>query len=287
MIQYPVNADPIYFLSHLVASLQPFADAHSVSLSFESEIKSLQLNYHPETVIADLIPLLCRIITFTPQKQKVKLSVLVSDSKDEIYLKLLISNTGVNLTHVREIVAHIHHPVIVHETEDNRSIFEMRWQVEASIEPIAEFTPHINHPPDNVRSFHAEVRKRMSLTLNKPQYRMALLESQKPKEAIFLQKTMAMIDVHLADESFDANQLARSLAISRMQLHRRLKPLIQQSPGHFIRDIRLAKAKDMIEKEDLTLGEISYKTGFQSQSHFTRTFIKKYGVRPSAYRKGK
>ncbi|MEO6687234.1 MAG: helix-turn-helix transcriptional regulator, partial [Dyadobacter sp.] len=201
--------------------------------------------------------------------------------------RLLISNTGVNLTRVREIVAHIHHPVIVHETQDNHSIFELRLHVEVPNEPIADFIPHINHPPDNVRSFHAEVRKRMSLTLNKPQHRMALLELQKPKEAIFLQKTMAMIDVHLADESFDANQLARSMAISRMQLHRRLKPLIQQSPAHFIRDIRLAKAKDMIEKEDLTLGEISYKTGFQSQSHFTRTFIKKYGVRPSAYRKGK
>lgn len=287
MIQYPVKADTILFLKHLVDAVKPFARAHSVVLTFQSERKDFHASYHPESISSDLIQLLCRVITFTPQNQKVNLSVVLSQSNDQVYLKLLIGNTGVNLTRVKEIVVDIHNPVIVHDTEDNHSIFEMRWHVETTIEPITDITPHINHPPDNVRSFHAEIRKRMSLMLNKPLHRMALLESQKPKEAIFLQKIMAIIDAHLADESFDTNQMARSMAISRMQLHRRLKPLIQQSPGHFIRDIRLAKAKDMIEKEDLTLGEISYKTGFQSQSHFTRTFIKKYGVRPSAYQKGK
>ncbi|MBK8425522.1 MAG: AraC family transcriptional regulator [Lewinellaceae bacterium] len=43
----------------------------------------------------------------------------------------------------------------------------------------------------------------------------------------------------------------------------------------------------MIEQEDLTIGEIGFRVGFQSQSHFTRAFIAKFGVRPTAYRRGK
>ena len=116
---------------------------------------------------------------------------------------------------------------------------------------------------------------------------MAVLAAQKPKEAVFLQKVMAVINVHISDETFDVEQLARSMAMSRMQLHRKLKPLTHQSPAHYIRDMRLAKAKTMIVTEDLSIGEICFQVGFQSQSHFTRAFIEKYGVRPTAYRKGK
>ncbi len=287
MIQYPVKADTILFLKYLVNAVKPFARAHSVVLTFQSEHKDFHASYHPESISSNLIQLLCRVITFTPQNQKVKLTAKLSQTQDQAYLKLLIENTGVNLGRVREIISQLSLPVIVHDKEDYQTIFEIRWYLEVPIEPIPAGITTISHPPDNVRSFHSEVRKRMSLNLNMPGHRMTLLESQKPKEAIFLQKVNAMILAHLGDESFDTNHLAQSMAISRMQLHRRLKPLIHQAPAQYIRDTRLAKAKEMIEKEDLTLGEISYKTGFQSQSHFTRTFIKKYGVRPSAYRKGK
>ena len=116
---------------------------------------------------------------------------------------------------------------------------------------------------------------------------MAVLLAQNPKEAVFLQKVIAVINVHIVDETFDGEQLARSMAMSRMQLHRKLKPLVNQSPAHYIRDIRLTKAKELIEKEDLSIGEICFSVGFQSQSHFTRAFIEKFGVRPTAFRKGK
>ena len=116
---------------------------------------------------------------------------------------------------------------------------------------------------------------------------MAILASESPQAFVFLQKVKAVINAHLADETFDVEQLARSMAMSRMQLHRKLKPLVNQSPAHYIRDVRLTRAKTMIEKEDLSIGEICFQVGFQSQSHFTRAFVEKFGVRPTAYRKGK
>jgi len=36
MLHYPIESDVLLFLKGIIASLQPFAQAHSVALSFES-----------------------------------------------------------------------------------------------------------------------------------------------------------------------------------------------------------------------------------------------------------
>ncbi len=287
MVFYPVEADILIFLRQLVASLQPFAKAQSVDLSFESDRKTLKLSYHPETIASDLTQLLCRIVTFTPQNQSVTLKASLIDEPEKYYLKLIIENTGVNLSPIGEIAAKTRNPVIVHAEEDKSTRYEIHWQLEKQPDVHAAASPNNLHPPDSVRGFYAAVRDRMSLHFRKPENKMAVLAAQNPKAAVFLQKANVVIIAHLGDETFDVEKLARFMAMSRMQLHRRLKPLVNKSPAHYIRDIRLAKAKTMIEKEDLSIGDICFQVGFQSQSHFTRAFIEKYGVRPMAYRRGK
>jgi AraC-like DNA-binding protein len=287
MIHYPVEADVLLFLRQLVESLQPFANAHSVTLSFESSKKVLKLSYHPETIASDVIQLICRIVTFTPQNHNVKLSVTLHDEGAQFYVKLMVENTGVNLSRISEIPIHVRNPVIIHADRDKSTAYEIHWHLEKPIDDTPSVSTNISHPPDDVRGFYAAVRNRMSVHFKKQENRMTVLAVQNPKEAVFLQKVMAVINAHIGDETFDSEALARSMAMSRMHLLRRLKPLVNQSPAHYIRDVRLIKAKDMIEKEDLSIGEICFQVGFQSQSHFTRAFIEKYGVRPTAYRKGK
>jgi AraC-like DNA-binding protein len=256
-------------------------------LTFESEKKTLKLSYHPETVASDVLQLICRVVTFTPQNQKVVLKVFLIDEQGAFYLKLLIENTGVNISRVGEITKGMRNAVKIYADDDKSTGYEILWHLEKPIEVTPSVSANISHPPDNVRGFYAAIRNRMSAHFKKEEKKMALLASENPKEAIFLQKVMAIVNAHMDDETFDVEQLARSLAMSRMHLHRRLKPLVNLSPAHYIRDRRLIKAKELIEKEDLSIGEICFKVGFQSQSHFTRAFVEKFGVRPTAYRKGK
>ncbi|GAB2561857.1 helix-turn-helix domain-containing protein [Spirosoma areae] len=287
MLQYPVESDVLLFLRGIVTSLQPFATAHSVGLSFESDTESLRLRYHPETVASDLTQLLCRVVTFTPQHQRVRLVATLVNERDTFFLKLVVENTGVNLSRISEIATQTRNPVIVHANRDKSTAYEIQWPLENPIETPSSVSANVSHPPDDVRNFFAAVLNQMSGHLKKQTNRMAVLAAEKPKEAIFLQKVMAVIHAHIADETFDVEQLARFMAMSRMQLHRRLKPLVNQAPAHYIRDLRLTRAKTMIEKESLSIGEICFQVGFQSQSHFTRAFIGKFGVRPTAYRRGK
>ena len=284
MINYPVKSDVLLFLRQLVASLQPFAQAHSVALTFECDKETLLLSYHPETVASDVMQLLCRVVTFTPQHQRVKLSTTLHDEGDTFYLKLVVENTGVNISRVREIAAKTQNPVIVHTDRDKSTAYEIHWFLEKPIDPYPSVSSPVSHPPDDVRGFHAAVRNRMSTHFKKQENRLAILAAENPQAAVFLQKVITVIHAHIGDEAFDVEQLAQSMGMSRMQLHRKLKPLVHLSPVHYIRDVRLIRAKELIEKEDLTIGEICFQLGFQSQSYFTRAFIEKYGVRPTAYR---
>ena len=114
---------------------------------------------------------------------------------------------------------------------------------------------------------------------------VAALYNKRPQEAIFLQKINALILANLEDEQFDSTALCKAMSMSRTQLFRRLKPLIREAPAHYIKTMRLQKAKELLETTDLTVGEVVFKTGFQSKSHFTKIFLQRYGVLPSVYRR--
>jgi AraC-like DNA-binding protein len=102
--------------------------------------------------------------------------------------------------------------------------------------------------------------------------------------ALFIRKVNSIILSQLENEHFDTACLARSLAMSRSQLYRKLKPLIRQSPGTYIRYIRLEKAKELLIVTTMPVGDIGLKVGFPDPSHFGRAFKNQYGFTPTQMR---
>jgi AraC-like DNA-binding protein len=98
-----------------------------------------------------------------------------------------------------------------------------------------------------------------------------------------MKKINNLISENLDKEGFDANHLSKAMQMSRAQLYRKLQAMIRQTPGCYIRKIRIQKAKELLETTDMRVGEVAYKTGFQTSSHFTRLFIQYYGVKPSLF----
>ncbi len=284
-MKYLIEADIIVFLKHLVAALEPFAQAQQVSLHFRSEAPQLLLRYHPEEISIALTTLLCRVLTFTPQRESVTLSASLVDSAHAFYIRLLLENTGADLSRIGEITKSCKFPIRVTPNAENGTQYELHWQLERQPGHLHENVyPNANIPPQ-IRGFYAAIRKRLQSHFTHLENKISAIAAKNPQDAVFLQKVNAIILANLDQEDFDANRLSRSLAMSRTQLFRRLKSLMQESPAYYIRCFRLQKAKEMLETSDLTVGEVAFKTGFQSQSHFTRVFIERYGVRPSAFRR--
>jgi AraC-like DNA-binding protein len=137
--------------------------------------------------------------------------------------------------------------------------------------------------PNFIPDYYAEVRKRLRSHFTKSENLVEGLSRQNPREAAFLKKVNDMILSNLENRQFDANYLSEIMSMSRTQLFRRLKPIIRQSPGSYIRLIKLQKAKELFETTDLRISEVALKTGFETASHFTKVFTKQYGVKPSLF----
>jgi YesN/AraC family two-component response regulator len=99
----------------------------------------------------------------------------------------------------------------------------------------------------------------------------------------FLEKVMAIIESHLDDPGFLAEDFQKEIGMSRMQLHRKLKALTDHAPGEFIRVQRLVRASEMLSKTDSNVTEVCYQTGFTSLSYFAKCFKKQFGTTPKAY----
>ncbi|RCR66855.1 ATP-binding protein [Larkinella punicea] len=107
------------------------------------------------------------------------------------------------------------------------------------------------------------------------------------REAEFLEKAIQIIDEHMTDEAFSVEVLQREMGMSRMQLHRKLKALTDQSASDFIRSIRLQRAADLLQQPGIQIAEAAYLSGFQHLSYFTRCFKEQFGRLPSEFAKQK
>lgn len=94
------------------------------------------------------------------------------------------------------------------------------------------------------------------------------------------------IEENLSDENFSVEDLAQNLGMSRSTLHRKLIKLCGKSANELIKDIRLSRAKKLLENDTATVSEIAYQVGFNTPSYFNKVFKSKYGVSPGEVKKG-
>jgi AraC-like DNA-binding protein/TolB-like protein/Tfp pilus assembly protein PilF len=103
-------------------------------------------------------------------------------------------------------------------------------------------------------------------------------------EGQFEERINQIVLENIDNEYFTVEELARRAGLSPSMLHRRLKKLTGKSSKAYITEIRLARARELIEEEDVTISEVAYKVGFKSPSYFIRVFKKYFKVSPGEYK---
>lgn len=99
----------------------------------------------------------------------------------------------------------------------------------------------------------------------------------------FLEKAKNLIDEHMANPDFSVEMLAQEMAMSRVQLHRKLKSLTDNSASDLMRNLRLKRAAELLKEGELNVTQVSYEVGISSLSYFAKAFKEQYGVTPSEY----
>ncbi len=100
----------------------------------------------------------------------------------------------------------------------------------------------------------------------------------------FLQHINEIIEANLSNEKFGIEELSSKMGMNRMSLYRKIKSSTNKSGSQFIRELRLVKGKELLENEDITVSEVSYRVGFGSPTYFSKCFREYFGVTPGELR---
>ena len=103
------------------------------------------------------------------------------------------------------------------------------------------------------------------------------------KDKQFMGQLVSVIESELTNPAFDVDQLCIHLNMSRTKLYELIKRLTGQSIIEFIRTIRLNKAVYIMTHEDVSISEVIFRVGIQTQSYFTKAFKKEFGKTPSQF----
>lgn len=103
-------------------------------------------------------------------------------------------------------------------------------------------------------------------------------------EKLFLNKLMAIIENRIGDSSFDVPGFSSEIGMESSVFHRKLKAIINQSPGEFIRSMRMKRAAQLLYDKNLPINEIASMVGFENNTNYFSTVFRKYfGKSPSEY----
>ncbi|WP_430814788.1 nickel-binding protein [Carboxylicivirga sp. RSCT41] len=105
----------------------------------------------------------------------------------------------------------------------------------------------------------------------------------KRSEESFIEQLFHTMEKSCKKEGFKLDKLATELGVSKSQLYRKIVALMHLSPNDFIKEYRLSKALKMMEKQECSISEIAYETGFSSPSYFSKCFKERFGILPSLF----
>ena len=101
----------------------------------------------------------------------------------------------------------------------------------------------------------------------------------------FIKKLSDIVLTNICDENFGAEKLAEKAGMSHASLHRKVRAITHGDISQFIREVRLRRAMEMLQKNEGNVVEIAFRVGFGSASYFSRCFREYFGFPPGEVRK--
>jgi AraC family carnitine catabolism transcriptional activator len=92
------------------------------------------------------------------------------------------------------------------------------------------------------------------------------------------------IMVNNIEEPVSTTELAHRLGLSRRQIERIFSRHGFEPPNKYYKNLRLQRARQLIEQTRMSLIEIAFACGFETQSSFSRNYKRTFGMPPNADR---
>jgi signal transduction histidine kinase/AraC-like DNA-binding protein/CheY-like chemotaxis protein len=189
---------------------------------------------------------------------------------------------GISLLHIfKNDIRTSHIPIILLSGQTN---------INQQIEGMKNLADVYITKPFNVQYLEQTVRSLIANRVKLKDHFTAEMPSSLKNQSIgkidrkFISEFSSIVESNLANEQFNAEDIAKELNISRVQLYRKVKALMNVNVNDYIVTVRLQRAKYLLQHEELTISEISYSVGFSSPAYFSTVFKSKFGITPTAFK---
>jgi transcriptional regulator GlxA family with amidase domain len=93
-----------------------------------------------------------------------------------------------------------------------------------------------------------------------------------------------LMEAHV-DERLSLDAIAKRIGLSRRQLERLFRQHLDRHPGRYYRELRLNRARQLLQQTNMSVMAITVSCGFQSAAHFSSCYKDLFGHPPSAERR--
>ncbi len=92
-------------------------------------------------------------------------------------------------------------------------------------------------------------------------------------------QVIGVMEQHM-EEPLSPDALAEEIGVTRRQLERLFCSAMKDTPTHFYLGLRLARARELLQQTDMSITTVCVACGFESPSHFSRTYRTRFGSSP-------
>jgi signal transduction histidine kinase/DNA-binding response OmpR family regulator len=116
-----------------------------------------------------------------------------------------------------------------------------------------------------------------------PEIRVHTTNSNK-QDRKFVNDFTAIVEENLGNERFSVEDICQQLTISKVQLYRKVKLLLNCNVNDYILDVRVKKARYLLVNSRMAISEIAFTCGFSSPAYFSTVFKARSSQTPKGFR---
>ncbi len=99
-----------------------------------------------------------------------------------------------------------------------------------------------------------------------------------------LQKALLYIDANI-DKNLSIKAISQGINVSKSALYSKFHTLLNCTIGDYVNKMKIEKSTQLLTETNMSIEEVSQKSGFSSASYYTKIFKQHMGITPLKYKK--
>ncbi|MDO4462625.1 MAG: two-component regulator propeller domain-containing protein, partial [Bacteroidia bacterium] len=275
----PVRRDIVAHVRQILDSYERHNE-HSVSFTFYASQPTIGLDFDEEKMTVAISNILSNAVKYTPDLGQISLSI---EAHPET-VTISISDTGIGIPDkYKEHIFDRFYQIPSRKTVG----YGIGLHVANEIIKMHNGTIEVKDNVDGGGGVWIEITlpylQRGSKTLVKQDIE-EIERSADVADTVLVSQARKLIIEHIQTQ-YGAEDLARSLNLSRIHLYRKVMAVTGLAPVDFIRKVRLQHSAELLKDTKLSIASVAKEFGFSNMDYFRQYFKEEFGKEVEEYRR--